>query len=72
SINDSEDELFDELIRGNFDSPIPNPTDYDLNSVDYDEIAYDDQLSSTSTSLLLDNSNPIYQSTNNSLISTEN
>ncbi|XP_018653564.1 hypothetical protein Smp_140230 [Schistosoma mansoni] len=66
----NNDELFNELIRDNIDSPISNPTDYDVNSVDYDDD--DDQLSSTSTSLLLDNSNPIYQSTNNSLISTEN
>ncbi|KAK4467904.1 hypothetical protein MN116_008514 [Schistosoma mekongi] len=62
----SDEELFDELIMENYSSPIGNINDYD------DELNFDDQLSLTSTSLLLENSNPIYKSTNNSLISTEN
>nr|CAH8866726.1 unnamed protein product [Trichobilharzia regenti] len=66
----SDDELFDELIMENYCSPIHSSSDN--NSDNYNAIVFDNNYSSDTSSLHMNGTNLFYQSTNNSLISTEN
>ncbi|CAH8626789.1 unnamed protein product [Heterobilharzia americana] len=67
--NASDDELFDELIMANYCPSVGKPTDFNENSNDYDEIAFDNYSRTNSSLHMEGGSNQFYRSANDSLIS---